>query len=109
MGNFTIRKVTDLVILACILVATFATLFTHFHGLRVPFFKQATAKRIYLGEPLNLEGVSYDTSNEDAMMMELLRPSPPDEYPTPRRIRRGTSDDTSGTLFFMCNAIVCIS
>ena len=99
MWNFTLRKITSLVILSCILIATFATIFSHFHGLRMPLFKAGALSSgiLQLEQQFNLKSATYSTKNEDVMMMELLRPSPPDLHPTPRRPRRGTSDDTFGT------------
>lgn len=102
MWNFSLRRITSLAILSCILVATFVTIFSHFHGYRMPLFKSdAISSGIIqlVQKPLTFESASYAAKNEDAIMMELLSPSPPDVYPTPRRSRRGTPDDTFGTVF----------
>ena len=95
---FTLRRITSLVILSCILVALFATMFSHFHGLKMQLFKSDGTS---LGEePLSVESVTHSTNynNGDDMKMELSEPSPPDLYPTRRRSRRGTPDSTLGTL-----------
>ena len=99
---FTLRRITSLVILLCILVALFATIFSHFHGLKMQLFTSdgTSLGNVQPEESLTVESVTYGAKyiNGDHMKMELLEPSPPDLYPTPRRSRRGTSDNTFGTL-----------
>ena len=56
-----------------------------------------TSKTFHLKEPVILEQAGYTTESEGVMMIELLRPSAPDLYPTPRRPRRGTPDSSFGT------------
>ena len=51
---------------------------------------------IQLEEPIALEEAGYTMEDEGVTMKELLHPSVPDLFPTPRRSRRGTSDSTFG-------------
>jgi len=86
-------------ILACAVVVIFLAI-SYFPGLnKVPLFKRRTisSEIIQLEEPVVLEQVGYAMENEGVMMKELLHPSAPDLFPTPRRPRRGTSDSTFGT------------
>lgn len=99
MWNFTLRRITSLVIFTCTLVVIFLAI-SHFPGLKdVPIFKRSStsSESIHFKEPVILEHAGYTTENEDVMMMELLSPSAPDLHPTPRRPRRGTADSTFGT------------
>ena len=112
MCNFTLRRITSLLILSCILVVTFVTTFLHFHGPWKLTFTESGAvfhaiPVTQLEEPSTLESASYAGSDEDDMMRELLSPSPPDLYPTPRRPRRGTPDGTFGSGFgLLCIVII---
>lgn len=99
MWNFTLRRITSLVILTCALAVIFLAI-SYFPGFnKMPLLKRntITSKMIHLKEPVILQQAGYMTENEGVMMMELLRPSAPDLYPTPRRPRRGTPDSSFGT------------
>lgn len=101
MWNFTLRRISSLAILTCALVVIFLAI-SYFPGLnKMPLFKRntITSEMIHLEEPVILEQAGYTTENEGVMMMELLRPSAPDLYPTPRRPRRGTPDSSFGINF----------
>ena len=65
----------------------------------MPLFKRRTVSSeiIQLEEPIVLEQAGYAVEDEGVMMKELLHPSVPDLFPTPRRPRRGTSDSSFGT------------
>lgn len=68
-----------------------------------------TSKTIHLEEPVILEQAGYTIGSEGVMMMELLRPSAPDLYPTPRRPRRGTPDSSFGTSRSLSDFIDCFT
>lgn len=100
---FTLRRITSLVFLSCLLVAAFVTIFLHFHGLEISSFNSGVTafKGIQQNKPLTLESTSYhivSNGNNDVVMELLKTSSPPDLYPTPTRPRRGTPDSTFGTL-----------
>lgn len=99
MWNFTLRRITSLVIFSCTLFVIFLAI-SHFPVLnKMPLFKRSSTSNgiTHLEEPVILEYAGYSTESEDKMMMKLLSPSAPDLYPTPRRPRRGTPDNTFGT------------
>ena len=86
-------------ILTCAVVVIFLAT-SYFPGLnKMPLFKRRTVSSeiIQLEEPIVLEQAGYAVEDEGVMMKELLHPSVPDLFPTPRRPRRGTSDSTFGT------------
>ena len=72
----------------------------HFHGLEISSFNSGVTafKNIQQNKPLTLESTSYHIVNGNNVVMELLKATPPDLYPTPTRPRRGTPDGTFGTL-----------
>ena len=86
-------------ILTCAMLVIFLAI-SYFPGLnKMSLFKRRTvsSKPIHLEEPIALEQAGYAIEDEGVMMKELLHPSAPDLFPTPRRPRRGTSDSTFGT------------
>lgn len=86
-------------ILTCAVVVIFLAI-SYFPGLnKMPLFKRRiiSSEIIQLEEPIVLERAGHAMEDEGVLMKELLRPSAPDLFPTPRRPRRGTSDSTFGT------------
>lgn len=86
-------------ILTCVVVVIFLAI-SYFPGLnKMPLFKRRTisSEIFQLEEPIVLEEAGYAMEDEGVLVKELLHPSVPDLYPTPRRPRRGTSDSTFGT------------
>ena len=88
-----------MMILTCAVVVIFLAI-SYFPGLnKMSLFKGRTisSEIIQLEEPIVLEQAGYAMEDEGVMMKELLHPSAPDLFPTPRRPRRGTSDSSFGT------------
>ena len=95
MWSFTLQRITSLMILTCAVVVIFLAI-SYFPGLnKMP--RTISSEIIQLEEPIALEEAGYTMEDEGVTMKELLHPSVPDLFPTPRRPRRGTSDSTFGT------------
>lgn len=100
-----LRRLSSLVVLMCILVATFFIIFSPFHGLKIPLFKSGTisGKMVQEKKLLTFGIKSDDDSNR---LMALHKPFPPDLNPTPRRSRRGTPDNTFGIFYCISNSLL---
>lgn len=100
-----LRRLSSFVVLMCILVATFFIIFSPFHGLKIPLFKSNTISGKMVQEKQLLKfGIKSD--DDGNKMMALHKPFPPDLNPTPRRSKRGTPDNTFGTLYYISNSLL---
>ena len=101
MWKLHFRRIACLVFLSWTLILVFFGI-RWFSGRRVNYLlfkKTALGEMVTRNGPLKiLRRMKYSAGNGDAPRVELLSPSTPDAYPTPRRARRGTPDTDFGII-----------